>query len=174
MNGCNYDENLLATMGIDSFLEKENINNEIYRFKIFDISGVERARKTVYDVCIKISDGFILTFSFDIKSSLDSLNDFINHINDKINIKEKVIIILGNKNDIIEKERKVSTEEGVLFAKSKNFKYFETSAKTGFNIKKVFSELYEDIYNLNVLGKRIISKPNIRNYKNILNKYINV
>ena len=28
-------------------------------------------------------------------------------------------------------------------------KYFETSAKTGFGIKEVFSEMYKDIYELN-------------------------
>ena len=63
-----------------------------------------------------------------------------------IDIKRKVIILIGNKIDL--PNREVTNAEAVSFAKSKNIKYFETSAKTGFGIKEAFRELYQDIYDL--------------------------
>ena len=39
-------------------------------------------------------------------------------------------------------------EEAEAFAQQENIKYIETSAKTGYNIKEAFNELYTDIYNI--------------------------
>ena len=163
----------LQTLGIENFIDNFVINDRIYKFKILDTAGTKVYRK-ISNSYIPYSDAIILVFSFDRRNSFDELKDFINMIREQINIEETVKFILGNKNDINEKEREISREEGELFAEQNNCEYFEVSAKTGYNIREVFFQLYIDIYNLKVLKeKKFLSKFN-KNINNILYKYINV
>ena len=51
-----------------------------------------------------------------------------------------LLILAGNKSDLGER-RQVSFEEGQEYAQKMNLLFFETSAKTGANIKTLFNEL---------------------------------
>ena len=65
--------------------------------------------------------------------------------------KEKLpVILVGNKYDISDKERKVSIEEGQGKANEFKIPFFETSCKDGININEVFVKLIEDILNKGV------------------------
>ena len=61
-----------------------------------------------------------------------------------------IIVLVGNKDDL-NTEREISTAEGQEFADQNNLLFFETSAKTGHNIDKVFknsaSIIFENIKN---------------------------
>ena len=76
------------------------------------------------------------------------------------------MILVGNKIDI--NEREVTNEEGIKFAKERNMKYFETSAKTGFGIKEAFNQIFQDIYELNKRKDNSVSVINTK--ENDLNK----
>ena len=54
-------------------------------------------------------------------------------------------ILVGNKCDC-EKDREISFEEGENFARKNEMLFVETSAKTGMNVEKTFTELGEEIY----------------------------
>jgi len=49
------------------------------------------------------------------------------------------LIIVGNKKDLAEKDRKVATEDGNKLAIAWGAQYIETSAKTGENVKEVLT-----------------------------------
>ena len=119
------------------------IEGQEYTFKIFDTAGQERY-KSIAQSTIQLSDGFLIVFDVNVKSTFERVIDWINFIDERVNINEKVLILVGNKID--KEERKVSKEEATNFAKEKNLKYFETSAKNGFGIKETFNELYQDVY----------------------------
>ena len=51
-----------------------------------------------------------------------------------------LLILVGNKSDM-DSARQVSTEEGQRLAEKLNLLFFETSAKSGANIKTLFNEL---------------------------------
>ena len=51
-----------------------------------------------------------------------------------------LLILAGNKSDMSDR-RQVSVEEGQEYAQRMNLLFFETSAKTGQNIKTLFNEL---------------------------------
>ena len=140
-------------------------DDEEYNFKIIDIPGEERY-KNIVQASIGISDGLLLIFSVDNMESFNKINDWIKVINDKINSKEKALILVGNKIDT--NKREVKKEETEELARNLRIKYRETSAKTGEGIDEVFQELYYEIYEK--------LKPNYFDYSenkiNKLNKFI--
>ena len=175
-SGFPFNPNQLATVGIENFLDKEIFNGTQYIFKIFDTAGQERYN-TIVASTTKVADGYVLVFSVDQKSSLDKITAWYKYLEDNVNIKEKGIVLIGNKIDI--KEREVSKEEGENFAKSLNIKYFETSAKDGIGINEAFKYIYKEIYELNEKAgledennnEEIQKDKNVKNNNNIeLNK----
>ena len=144
-SGLQFNEKQIATVGIDNFIDKKVIDNQEYKFKFFDTAGQERYN-SISAQTIKIADGFILVFSVTDRGSLEKISFWMKSIEDYTNIKDKVIILVGNKIDM---EREISHEEANNFAKENNLKYFETSAKTGYGIDETFNRLYQDIYELN-------------------------
>ena len=83
---------------------------------------------------------------------------------------------MGNKIDL---QRIISNEDGVKYAKEKKMKYYEVSAKTGFNIKEIFDELYKDVYilkkeNDNFLLRRMTQEKTKLRYLTMLRSLLNM
>ena len=148
LTGQGFKPEILSTIGIDNFVDKAVFDNTEYTFKIFDTAGQERYQKVVTDTTIKIADGFLMVFSVDKAETLKKINYWLNFIDEHTNLKEKALLLVGNKIDL--PNREVTNEEGFNFAKERNMKYFETSAKTGFGIREAFHQLYKDIYDLHL------------------------
>ena len=166
LKGLEFDPNQIATIGVDDFIDEAKFENKEYKFKIFDTAGQERY-KCISTNTIQIADGFLLVFSVTDKKSFELLDHWIKNINDLVDIKSKILILAGNKADIDDDEREVSREEAENYANQNNILYFETSAKSGLNIKEVFNKLYEDIFNLN---KKLTDRKNIEITKEDKNK----
>ena len=166
LKGYEFDPNQIATIGVDDFIDEMKFENREYKFKIFDTAGQERY-KCISTNTIQLADGFLIVFSVTDKKSFELLGKWINNINEIVDIKKKIIILAGNKADIDDSIREVSREEAEKYAKSNNFLYYETSAKSGSNIKEVFHKLYEDIYQLN---KQLFEKNNLELKKEEKNK----
>jgi len=166
LKGFEFDPNQIATIGVDDFIDEAKFENKEYKFKIFDTAGQERY-KCISTNTIQIADGFLLVFSVTDKKSFELLDHWIKNINDLVDIKSKILILAGNKADIDDDEREVSREEAENYANQNNILYFETSAKSGLNIKEVFNKLYEDIFNLN---KKLTDRKNIQLTKEDKNK----
>ncbi len=99
-----------------------------------------------------------MVFSVDNEQSLDKISKWIDNIEENVNRKEKVLILVGNKIDIDSNIRQVTHEGGMNFAKERNMKYFETSAKTGYGIKEAFNQIFQDVYELDEKIKRSLQK----------------
>ena len=155
LKGIEFDENKLPTIGLDTFIDSYIIEGNEYKFKIFDTNGQERYN-SISDTTVKLADGFLVVFSVLDKKSFTKIKKWLEIIEDSVNLKSKVVFIVGNKID--SKERQITKEEAEDFAVQKKLKYFETSAKTGAGIKKAFIEIYNDIYNLNKIGDKPINK----------------
>jgi len=93
-----------------------------------------------------------LVFSVDNEQSLEKISKWIENIEENVNRKEKVLILVGNKIDI--NIRQVTHEGGMNFANERNMKYFETSARTGFGVKNAFNQIFQDVYELDEKIKR--------------------
>ena len=87
-SGMPFNEDQLATVGIDNLMEKAKFDGTEYKFKIFDTAGQERYN-SISGSTIKVADGFVLVFSVNLKSSLDKITLWIKSIEETVNIKEK-------------------------------------------------------------------------------------
>lgn len=68
------------------------------------------------------------------------------------------ILLIGNKVDLAEKNRAVSTEEAKQFAAEKNMLFFETSAYAAINVKQAFETMFDHVYK--ELAKNKLLKKN--------------
>jgi len=138
--------NYISTLGVD-FKQKEIIlkNGKNAILRIFDTAGQERFRSGSVNY-IKHADGFILIYDIGNIKSFKSLNDWLETIRE-IGIEKLPVILVGNKCDISDEERKVSIKEGQGKADEFKIPFFETSCKDGINLNEVFEKLIEDILN---------------------------
>ena len=90
----------------------------------------------------------ILTYDVTNEQSLESLNYWLNELNDKVEIDNMVLCLAGNKNDVDANEKRVPTAKGKLFAEEHNMIFFETSAKTGAGVKELFQAIATKEYEL--------------------------
>jgi small GTP-binding protein len=145
LKGNKFEESGLSTTGIDFYNDEATFDGNTYRFKIFDTAGQERYR-SISSQQIKVADGFMVVFAVNLPNSFEQIRWWIDTIEEEADITQKPVMLVANKVDV--KDRKITHNEGYEFASSRNIKYIETSAKTGYNIKEAFNELYTDIYNL--------------------------
>ena len=121
-----------------------NINGKEYEQKIFMVS--EDEYQTMLGGYMSTGDGFLLVFALDNYESFISLKSLYEKITK--NGKNKYpIVLVGNKCEIPENERKVSKNEAEELAKNWGMDYFEvsTEADTNGNINLVFENITKKI-----------------------------
>ena len=109
-----FDENAIATIGIDNIKDEKEFDKKKYSFKIYDTAGQERY-KSISINYIKLGDGFLLVFAVDNRETFDKLEEWVQNIYDSVPIDEKVIFLVGNKID--SPDRVVTKEEAEAYAK---------------------------------------------------------
>jgi small GTP-binding protein len=163
-----FSYNTVQTTGIVSVMKKKQFDNKEYKFKIFDTAGQERY-KSLSNTTIQIADGFFMVFAVDNKESFYKIIDWINFIEDNVNLEEKALYLIANKIDVESEVRQVTKEEAEKFANSKNAKYFETSALKNEGINEAFEEIFKDIYQMHKQSNNRNSNFNL-DMKNINNQ----
>ena len=140
-----FKEEYLATVGLDYYSKEEIFDNKTIQVKIWDTAGQERFQSLTQNY-FRNAEGVLLAYDITNTESFDNLKNWIKSI--KTNIEGKNIfipvIIIGNKIDM-EDSREIEKENAEKFAKENNYKYFETSAKTGEGIDKAIRELVSQI-----------------------------
>ena len=139
-------ESQLSTVGIVNYAKKLIINNKTINLKVYDTSGQERFRSLAKNF-YKGADGILLFYDITNKKSFDSIGNWIENINESINISEIGILIIGNKSDL-EEDREVNEEMKKELEKSQNVEIIETSAKNNINIDISFNKLIEKMLQL--------------------------
>ena len=143
--GQQFQQNDLATVGYDIKTTSYTLENgKEITIKIWDTAGQERFKSMSVNV-IKNVEGLILTYSIASKESFNNLSVWLEQLNNADDLSKKPVIIVGNKLDL-EESREVSHEEGEKFAKEHNYNFYETSAKTGKNVKEAFFDIFEQLY----------------------------
>ena len=147
-----FEENRVPTI-LDFLIKVLDIENKIIKIQLWDICGSTRLR-IVSSSYYRRTNGAIVAYDISDKWSFDQVKFWVNEVKKHPEIKTNVVIV-GTKCDILDRE--VTEEEGKKLADELGVKYFETSAKTGYNVNEAYNFLIKNI---------------IDNYKNYESKKI--
>ena len=137
-----FKEEYQLTIGVEFGAKNLDINNKRFRLQIWDTAGQENYR-SITRAYYKNSACSILVYDI---SNRESFEHIVNWIEDCIAQSPKTVfmVLVGNKSDLNDK-RKVSFEEGKQMAETHKMMFFETSAKTGENVDRIFEESASEI-----------------------------
>ena len=139
-----FDESYKTTIGLDFKFKETTVGGEACRIQIWDTAGQEKM-KAVAASYYKNSNGIAIIFDVANRESYDKIGFWLNEARNNVPL-DVAFIIIGNKNDLIEK-RKVSMEEAKAYAEEQGLFYVETSAKENQDdcVSKAFEQLIGDI-----------------------------
>uniref|UniRef100_A0A3Q3BH42 DnaJ (Hsp40) homolog, subfamily C, member 27 n=1 Tax=Haplochromis burtoni TaxID=8153 RepID=A0A3Q3BH42_HAPBU len=130
----------LATIGIDYGVTKVQVRDREIKVNIFDMAGhpfFYEVRNEFY----KDSQGVLLVYDVGLRESFDALDSWLGEMKQEMgsqaNMDSIVFVVCANKVDLT-KRRVVDEGEGRLWAESRGFHYFETSAQSGEGINEMF------------------------------------
>ena len=153
-----YVNESLQTKGIDKRLKDITLDGKEYKLDLYDTASQEEFRSAV-DKFFKKSDCVFLVYEITNRKSFENISNWIEEC--KSNASENVLIVLiGNKCDLNEK-RQVTTEEGKNLAKQYEISFYETSAKTGDNVQKAFTEILKNL-SVKEIPKEVEEESNLR------------
>lgn len=150
-------------IGIDFKIKIINLEDKLIKLQIWDTAGQERFR-TITKTYYKGANGIILTYDVTDENSFKNIRTWVKQIEQ--NAQSSVCkVLVGNKCD--REDRKVTFEDGQKLAKEFNMQFFETSAKTNYNVNETFTYLTREILNSTEGGSR---KDEIKDLKEDRNK----
>ena len=128
-------------MGFDSKAIYYQISDKsIIKIMIIDTAGQERFRSMNKSLYSKI-DSCILFYDITNKDKFKECEEF-NKIIKEMCKKDVKLMLLGNKIDL-EDEREVTQKEGLKFAESNGYIFYEISCKNNINVFQAFEKLIE-------------------------------
>ena len=131
-----YEENQVSTIGIAYKDKAIKINNQKIILNIYDSSGQERYHSLTKSY-LRNADGLIFVFDLTNEKTFENIQKWLITCDEIIENFNKIIV--GNKLDL--ENREIDTERAEIFCEKYNMKYFETSAKRGTNVEKIFEEI---------------------------------
>ena len=132
------------TIGVEFGAKNLEIKQKIIRIQIWDTAGQESFR-SITRAYYKNSVCAVLVYDITNRDSFEHISSWIEDCLAQ-SPKTVFMVLVGNKSDLTE-QRKVSFEEGHQMAKNNNMLFYETSAKSGQNVDKIFQDSAKEINN---------------------------
>jgi len=143
-----FTKTYIPTVGVNilkyilQFETKEGEKTEV-NLMFWDIAGQPQFYM-VHKPYYQGANGIILVFDITRSSTFSNVNNWFNEAV-KFGLSSVPRIIVGNKIDLKD-DRKIIVPMSEHLSKKLNAPYFETSAKTGVNVPKIFHKITELIY----------------------------
>ncbi len=135
----------IPTLGVHVSDKIFKIDDAVVQLVIWDLAGQQKFDTMRHQFYVG-SDGFILVFDLTNLNSFENLSnwflDIQNQFKDQTNLMGYVI---GNKCDLRE-QVKIKSENAKELASYLNLNFIETSALSGLNVNKVFTQLAKSLY----------------------------
>ncbi len=139
-----FQEAHLSTIGLDYRLKSMTLQNDKnIKLQIWDTAGQDRFRAITKNY-YKGANGIILIYDVTNKQSYENVKNWLTQIKEEAN-PNVIIYLAGNKIDVEEEQRVITTEDGQKIADEYKLPFKETSAKNGINVNEIFQELVEKI-----------------------------
>lgn len=135
----NFDRHYQATIGIDFLSKTMYLEDRTVRLQLWDTAGQERFRSLIPSY---IRDSSVAVVVYDVSNRASFLNTakWVEDVRAERG-NDVVICLVGNKTDLGNDKRQVSTEEGEERATKDGLMFMECSAKAGYNVKSLFRKL---------------------------------
>lgn len=133
----------ITTIGIDFKIKQIKVNDSKVKLQIWDTAGQERFR-TITTAYYRGAMGILLVYDVTDEASFGAVENWMRQIEANAN-KDVIRVLIGNKSDCDDRDRKVTTAEGEAMAAKYGIKFFETSAKMNVNVDESFSTIASDI-----------------------------
>jgi Ras-related protein Rab-6A len=135
----NFDRHYQATIGIDFLSKTMYLEDRTVRLQLWDTAGQERFRSLIPSY---IRDSSVAVVVYDVSNRASFLNTakWVEDVRAERG-NDVVICLVGNKTDLGNDKRQISTEEGEERAKKDGLMFMECSAKAGYNVKSLFRKL---------------------------------
>ena len=147
-----WEKEFIPTIGVDfvsniNIIKKQKlksieVDGKKVKLQIWDTAGQERF-KNIQASYYKGANGILVVYDITNKESFEHVNSWLIEI-EKNGNKNVFKILIGNKNDL-EEQRAVTKEQGEEFASINGMDFFETSAKTAYQVQEAFIQLTKDI-----------------------------
>ena len=131
-----------VTIGVEFGIKDVDIGNNTFRIQIWDTAGQENF-KSITRSYFKNSICAIICYDITRRDSFDNVSSWIEDCKAQC-YKSVHMVLVGNKTDLNER-RVVTTDEGKELADKLGISFYETSAKTGENVEKVFEDSLNEI-----------------------------
>lgn len=135
----NFDRHYQATIGIDFLSKTMYLEDRTVRLQLWDTAGQERFRSLIPSY-IRDSSVAVVVYDVSNKTSFSNTAKWVEDVRAERG-NDVVICLVGNKTDLGNDKRQVSTEEGEERARKDNLMFMEVSAKAGYNVKSLFRKL---------------------------------
>lgn len=129
-----FTESFISTIGIDFKVKTVMINGLRVKLQLWDTAGQERF-KSITSAYYRNIDGILFVYDVSSRNTLDDIIQWMRDAKKGAQCDYEQLLV-GNKYD--KKDKEVSTEEGINFARREQIPFIETSAKTGYNVDKAF------------------------------------
>jgi len=121
------------------------------KLQMWDTAGQERFA-SMASLYYRGADAAILTFDCTTPSSLDSVKNWVQELQDHVDVSDEIVLILAaNKCDLAAASTKESKEllsEAAQYAQDIGAKLWKTSAKASININEMFNDVAQSIYSI--------------------------
>ncbi|KAI5965532.1 hypothetical protein CANMA_003394 [Candida margitis] len=151
-----FQENKEPTIGAAFLTQKCTIGDRTIKYEIWDTAGQERFA-SLAPMYYRNAQAAIVVYDITKPASFVKARHWVKELHEQAS-KDITIALVGNKYDLVEDEpedgdtegeqellRKVSKEEGQALADEEGLLFFETSAKTSYNVNEVFVGIGEKI-----------------------------
>jgi len=145
-----FDEESLATLGVDVRYKFVTLENKKIRVDIWDTAGQERF-KNITKNYFRGAHGIILVYDITKKATFDVLKTWLIAAQNSVP-PETEMIVVGNKIDLKDK-REVDFKFLKEFGLKHKIDFFETSAKTGEGVEEIFTCLINKLFMNKNIGK---------------------
>lgn len=151
-----FEENKEPTIGAAFLTQRCTIGDKNIKFEIWDTAGQERFANLT-PLYYRNAQAALVVYDVTKPASFIKARHWVKELHEQAS-KNIIIALVGNKVDLVEDPetgeeiegaRNVSKEEGQSLADEEKLLFFETSAKSGFNVNKVFTTIGEKIPDAN-------------------------
>ena len=125
-----------TTIGIDFNSKMIRVDKAICKLEIWDTAGQERF-STITANYYRGAQGALLVYDVGNRESFEKIQAWYDRAK-QLGGENMETVMIGNKNDLSDDERQVTTLEGEQMASSFGIHFLETSALTGNNVEKAF------------------------------------